>query len=117
MRKCLYKCPQAAYPYADLVQTNGRRSRDGFGAELLDTGVFDDDQYFDVFVEAAKGEADDILVKITAVNRGPDAADLHLPADAVVPERLVGMDCRIQPLARKPNLRRSRRRRACARWR
>ena len=46
--------------------------------ELLDTGIFNDDRYFDVFVEYAKGGADDILVKITAVNRGPDAADLHL---------------------------------------
>ena len=46
--------------------------------ELLDTGVFNDDRYFDVFVEYAKGAADDILVRITAINRGPDAADLHL---------------------------------------
>ncbi len=76
--KYLYKYPQAAYPYADLVQTNGRRSRNEFEYELLDTGVFNDDRYFDVFVEYAKGGADDILVKITAVNRGPDAAELHL---------------------------------------
>ena len=76
--KYLYKYPQAAYPYADLVQTNGRRTRDDFEYELLDTGVFEDSRYFDVFVEYAKGGADDILVKITAVNRGPDTADLHL---------------------------------------
>jgi hypothetical protein len=76
--KYLYKYPQAAYPYADLVQTNGRRSREEFEYELLDTGVFNDDRYFDVFVEYAKGGADDILVKITAANRGSDAADLHL---------------------------------------
>ena len=69
--KYLYKYPQAAYPYADLVQTNGRRTRDDFEYELLDTGVFNDDRYFDVFVEYAKGGADDILVKITAANRGP----------------------------------------------
>ena len=76
--KFLYKYPHAAYPYADLVQTNGRRTRDEMEYELLDTGVFNDDRYFDVFVEYAKGAEEDILVRITAVNRGPDAADLHL---------------------------------------
>jgi hypothetical protein len=76
--KYLYKYPQAAYPYNDLVKTNGQRSRHEMEYELLDTGVFDDNRYFDVFVEYAKGAADDILVKISATNRGPDAADLHL---------------------------------------
>jgi hypothetical protein len=76
--KYLYKYPQAKYPYGDLVRTNGRRSRDEMEYELLDTGVFDDNRYFDVFVEYAKGAADDILVKISAINRGPGAADLHL---------------------------------------
>ena len=76
--KYLYKYPQAAYPYGDLVRTNSRRSRDEMEYELLDTGVFNDNRYFDVFVEYAKGAADDILVKISATNRGPDAADLHL---------------------------------------
>jgi hypothetical protein len=76
--KYLYKYPQAAYPYADLVETNGRRTRDEMEYELLDTGVFNDDRYFDVFVEYAKGNAEDILVKITAFNRGPEAAELHL---------------------------------------
>ena len=76
--KYLYKYPQAAYPYADLVETNRRRSRNEFEYELLDTGVFDDDRYFDVFVEYAKAGPEDILVRITAVNRGPDAAELHL---------------------------------------
>jgi hypothetical protein len=76
--KYLYKYPQAAYPYADLVEKNRQRTRNDFEYELLDTGVFKDDRYFDVFVEYAKGAAADILVKITAVNRGPDAADLHL---------------------------------------
>jgi hypothetical protein len=76
--KYLYKYPQAAYPYADLVETNKRRSRDEMEYELLDTGVFKDDRYFDVFVEYAKGSAEDILVKITAFNRGPEAAELHL---------------------------------------
>lgn len=76
--KYLYKYPQAAFPYADLVTTNGRRTREEMEYELLDTGVFNDDRYFDVFVEYAKGDAEDILVRITAVNRGPDAAELHL---------------------------------------
>ncbi len=76
--KFLYKYPHAAYPYADLLHTNGRRTREEMEYELLDTGVFKDDRYFDVFVEYAKGGADDILVRITAINRGPDAADLHL---------------------------------------
>jgi hypothetical protein len=76
--KQLYKYPQAAFPYSDLVQTNAGRYRGQFEYELLDTGVFNDDRYFDVFVEYAKGGTEDILVKITAVNRGPDAAELHL---------------------------------------
>ena len=76
--KYLYKYPQAAFPYADLVDTNKRRSRDEMEYELLDTGVFEDDRYFDVFVEYAKAGPEDILVRITAANRGPDAAELHL---------------------------------------
>lgn len=76
--KYLYKYPQAAFPYADLLETNRRRDRNEMEYELLDTGVFNDDRYFDVFVEYAKGAAEDILVKITAVNRGPEAAELHL---------------------------------------
>ena len=76
--KTLYKYPQAAYPYLDLVQTNGRRSRNEMEYELLDTGVFNEDRYFDVFTEYAKGGPEDILVKITAVNRGPDYSTLHL---------------------------------------
>jgi len=75
--KCLYKYPQAAYPYNDLVQTNRGRSRNEFEYELLDTGIFNEDRYFDVFVEYAKASPEDMLVRITAVNRGPDAADLH----------------------------------------
>ncbi|MGO7508288.1 hypothetical protein ACC686_36445, partial [Rhizobium johnstonii] len=66
--KYLYKYPQAVFPYADLVETNGLRSRNEFEYELLDTGVFDDDRYFDVFVEYAKAAPEDILVKITAFN-------------------------------------------------
>jgi hypothetical protein len=76
--KYLYKYPQAAFPYGDLVKTNGRRSREEMEYELLDTGVFDGDRYFDVFVEYAKSGAHDLLVKITAHNRGPEAAELHL---------------------------------------
>ncbi|MGZ5393512.1 MAG: MGH1-like glycoside hydrolase domain-containing protein, partial [Mycobacterium sp.] len=76
--KYLYKYPQAAYPYADLVETNRRRTRNDMEYELLDTGVFDDDRYFDVFVEYAKDGPEDILVKIAAANRGPEAAELHL---------------------------------------
>jgi hypothetical protein len=76
--KYLYKYPQAAYPYADLVETNRRRSRHEMEYELLDTGVFDEDRYFDVFVEYAKGGPEDILVRITVWNRGPEAAELHV---------------------------------------
>jgi hypothetical protein len=76
--KYLYKYPQAAYPYADLVTQNGRRTREDMEYELLDTGVFNEDRYFDVFIEYAKDGPEDILVKITALNRGPEAADLHL---------------------------------------
>jgi Glycosyl hydrolase family 63 C-terminal domain len=76
--KFLYKYPQSAYPYADLVDTNKRRSRSEMEYELLDTGVFDQDRYFDVFVEYAKASPEDILIRITAFNRGPDEAELHL---------------------------------------
>jgi hypothetical protein len=76
--KYLYKYPQAAYPYADLVHTNRLRSRNEFEYELLDTGVFNDDRYFDVFVEYAKDGPEDILVRITAINRAPETAELHL---------------------------------------
>jgi hypothetical protein len=76
--KTLYKYPQAAYPYVDLVETNRRRSREEMEYELLDTGVFHEDRYFDVFTEYAKAGPEDILVKITAINRGPESATLHL---------------------------------------
>ncbi len=76
--KELYKYPQREFPYNDLVATNGRRGRDEFEYELIDTGIFDEGRYFDVFVEYAKAGPDDILVQITAHNRGPDAATLHL---------------------------------------
>ena len=76
--KYLYKYPQREFPYGDLVETNRRRSREEFEYELLDTGVFDDDRYFDVFVEYAKAAPEDILIRITVHNRGPEAARLHV---------------------------------------
>ena len=76
--KLLYKYPQVAYPYGDLVQTNSRRSREEMEYELLDTGVFHEDRYFDIFIEYAKAGPEDILIKITAINRGPEASKLHL---------------------------------------
>jgi len=76
--KYLYKYPQAAYPYANLVDTSRGRSRQEFEYELLDTGVFDEDRYFDVFVEYAKASPEDILVQISVHNRGPEPAELHV---------------------------------------
>lgn len=76
--KYLYKYPQGEFPYADLVDTNRARGRGEFEYELLDTGIFDEDRYFDVFVEYAKHGPEDVLVEITAHNRGPDEATLHL---------------------------------------
>ncbi len=76
--RMLYKYPQAEYPYTWLVEENGRRNRDQPEFELLDTGVFAEDRYFDVSIEYAKADVEDILIKITAVNRGPEAAMLHL---------------------------------------
>jgi len=76
--KYLYKYPQRAYPYDDLVETNKHRSRTELEYELLDTGVFADDRYFDVFVEYAKAAPEDLFIRISVVNRGPEAAKLHL---------------------------------------
>jgi len=76
--KYLYKYPQEAFPYNDLVQTNRNRSRYEMEYELLDTGVFDGDRYFDVFVEYAKADAEDILIKISVANRGLEAAPIHV---------------------------------------
>ncbi len=76
--KMLYKYPQAAYPYGQLIEESRRRNRDVPEFELIDTGVFNEDRYFDVFIEYAKDDADDILIRITAINRGPDEATLHL---------------------------------------
>lgn len=76
--KYLYKYPQGEYPYADLVQTNASRDRYQPEYELLDTGIFGEDRYFDVFVEYAKAAAEDMLIAITVANRGPEAAPLHV---------------------------------------
>jgi len=76
--KCLYKYPQAEFPYRQLIEVNGKRTREQPEYELLDTGVFDQDRYFDVFTEYAKVDSNDILIRITVVNRGPDPAPLHL---------------------------------------
>jgi hypothetical protein len=76
--KYLYKYPQGAFPYDDLVATNRRRTRHELEYELLETGAFDEDRYFDVFVEYAKASPEDLLVQITVHNRGPDAAELHV---------------------------------------
>ena len=76
--KYLYKYPQLSFPYDDLVRTNRARTRHELEYELLDTGIFDEDRYFDVFVEYAKASPDDILIRLAAHNRGPDTAPLHL---------------------------------------
>ncbi len=76
--KMLYKYPQAAYPYEQLVNENGRRGLDDNEFELIDTGVFDENRYWDVFVEYFKATPEDILIQVTVHNRGPEAATLHL---------------------------------------
>jgi hypothetical protein len=76
--KYLYKYPHTAFPYDQIVATNRARSRQEFEYELINTGVFDQDRYFDVFVEYAKETPEDILIQITVHNRGPEAADIHL---------------------------------------
>ena len=76
--KMLYKYPQREFPYAQLVEENRRRGKDEPEFELIDTGVFDDDRYFDVFVEYAKAAPRDILMRVTVHNRGPEAAAIHV---------------------------------------
>ncbi|HEX2940257.1 MAG TPA: glucosidase, partial [Rhodopila sp.] len=97
--KYLYKYPQDAYPYADLVETNRRRTRNDPEYELIDTGVFDADRYFDIFVEYAKASPDDILIQITACNRGPEPAFLTL-----LPTLLFRNDWSWKPGTQKPSL-------------
>ena len=76
--KYLYKYPQRAVPYDDLLTTNRQRSRNDMEYELIDTGIFNDDRYFDIFVEYAKETPQDVLINITIWNRGPAAASLHV---------------------------------------
>src|SRR5437762_1653853 len=75
--KALYKYPQTEFPYDSLVRENGRRSKQDREFELVDTGVFNEGRYFDIFVEYAKAAPEDILIWITVANRGPAAATLH----------------------------------------
>jgi len=76
--KYLYKYPQAEYPYARLVEENRNRGKDQPEFELIDSGIFDDDRYFDVFAEYAKAGIEDICIRLTIANRGPEAAEIHL---------------------------------------
>jgi hypothetical protein len=77
--KYLYKYPQAAYPYSNLIDVNRSRSKAEPEYELLDTGIFDKDRYFDVFVEYAKNDEGDTLIRLAITNRGPDSAPLRGP--------------------------------------
>src|SRR5271165_4306229 len=87
--KYLYKYPQAEFPYAQLVAENRRRGKNDPEFELMDTGVFEDDRYFDVIVEYAKASPEDLLIRISATNRGPEPARLHccLPSGFATPGR------------------------------
>jgi hypothetical protein len=76
--RMLYKYPQGAFPYEQLVEENRRRGKESPEYELVDTGIFAEGRYFDVFVEYAKANVEDILIKITAVNRGPEHAELKI---------------------------------------
>jgi len=76
--KYLYKYPQRPFPYSELVEVNRKRGKSAPEFELIDTGVFDDDRYFDVVIEYAKADVEDILIRITAKNHGPETAQLHL---------------------------------------
>src|SRR5271166_4980241 len=74
--RMLYKYPQGEFPYRQLIDEN-RSGHRGFEYELLDTGIFDEDRYFDIFIEYAKASPDDICIRLEAVNRGPEAAELY----------------------------------------
>ena len=86
--KFLYKYPQAAYPYDQLVRENAKRTRKDPEYELIDTGVFNENRYFDVFVEYAKATPEDILIRITAWNRGPEPREAAHSSDALVSQSL-----------------------------
>jgi hypothetical protein len=100
--KMLYKYPQRPLPYGWLVEENRRRGKDQPEFELLDTGVFDDDRYFDVFVEYAKAGPDGLLMRVTAHNRGPEAAELHL-----LPQAWFRNTWSWKPVEAKPTIRRA----------
>ena len=87
--KALYKYPQAEFPYARLVEENRRRGLGATEFELIDSGAFDDNRYFDVFAEYAKADENDILIRLTIANRGPEKCDAAFVADALVPQHLV----------------------------
>jgi len=97
----LYRYPHAAFPYTDLVETNRARSRADFEYELIDTGVFDDDRYFDVVVEYAKAGPEDLLAQITVTNRGPERSALHLLPQLWFRDTWSGPEPGPRPLARK----------------
>jgi hypothetical protein len=99
--KYLYKYPQQEFPYRDLLETNARRSREELEYELLDTGVFDADRYFDVFVEYAKAEPEDVLIRISAHNRGPETATVHLLPTLWFRNSWSGVQGATKPLLRK----------------
>lgn len=99
--KYLYKYPHKAYPYVDLIEQNKKRGRNQTEYELLDTGIFNEDRYFDIFVEYAKETPDEILIKITAFNRGPDSAPLHILPTLWFRNTWSGKDASQKPLIKK----------------
>src|SRR3990172_1916296 len=107
--KWLYKYPQAAFPYGHLVEENRRRDRRAPEFELINTGVFDEDRYFDVMVEYAKAAPEDILIKISITNRGPEPAPLHL-----LPTLWFRNTWSWGPAAERPSLRPGKPARGCA---
>lgn len=78
LMRALYKYPQAAFPYQQLIEENGRRSKNDSEYELVDTGIFNEGRYFDIVVDYAKNDTDDICIRIQATNRGPEAAPLYV---------------------------------------
>lgn len=97
--KMLYKYPQQAFPYTQLVEENRRRGKNAPEFELIDTGIFNDDRYFDILIEYAKADTDDILIRITAHNRGSESAELH-----VIPQLWFRNTWTWQPNGIKPRL-------------
>jgi hypothetical protein len=104
--KALYKYPQAAFPYDRLVEENRRRGKHDAEFELADTGIFDQGRYFDVFVEYAKASPNDVLIRITVANRGPEAAVLHL-LPTLWFRNTWSWDCTHEGCGPKPSIRRA----------